>query len=53
MTLQDINVSIAIWGKEIFSIKGKTTRKKTVPVTEDLIQVPKELINLHRDIVMT
>ena len=53
VTVQDIDVTIAIWGKDIFAIKGKTTRKKKIPVTEDLIQVPKELINIHRDIFMT
>ena len=52
MTVQDIDVTINIWGKEIFSLKGKTTRKKTIPVPEELIQVPKKLIKLHRDIVM-
>ena len=53
MTVQDIDVAIAICGKNIFSLKGNTTRKKIIPATEDLIQVPKELIKLHRYIVMT
>ena len=53
MTAQDIDVDIAIWGNDIIYIKGKTTRKKTIPVTEDLIQVPKEVIKIHRDIIMT
>ena len=53
MTVQDIDVDIAIWGNDIIYIKGKTTRKKKTPVTEDLIQVPKEVIKIHRDIIMT
>ena len=53
MTVQDIYVAIAIWGKDISSLKGKTTRKNTIPVAEDLIQVPKEIIKLHRYIIMT
>ena len=52
VTAQDIDVSIAIWGKDIFFLKVNKTRKKTIPVTEDLTQVPKELIRLHRDIIM-
>ena len=52
MILQDIDVAIDIRRKGIFSLKGKTTRNKTIPVPEELIQVPKKLIKLHRDIVM-
>ena len=53
MTLQDIDVAIAIWGKDIFSLRLNTTWKNTILVTEDLIQVPKDIIKPHRDIVMT
>ena len=53
MTLKDIDITITICGKDIFSLKGNTTRKLKPPVTEDLIQVPKDLIQLHRYIVMT
>ena len=41
MVVQDIDVTISIWGKDIFALKVKTTGKKKIPVTEDLIQVPK------------
>ena len=53
MTLKYIDVFISILGKDIFSLKVKTTRKLKVLLTEDLIQVPKELIKINRDIVMT
>ena len=53
VTVQDRYVVIAILGKDIFSLKVNTTRKKTIPVTEDLIQVLKELIKLHRDVLIT
>ena len=52
MKIQYKYVAITIWGKEIFAVKVKTTRNRTIPVTDDLIQVPKELIKLHRDIIM-
>ena len=52
MTVQEIDVAIAIWGKDIFALKVNTTRKKTIPEPEDLIQSPKDLIKLH-SIVMT
>ena len=53
MTLKDIDITNNICGKDIFSLKGNTTSKKTIPVTEYLIQVPKDLINLHMYFVMT
>ena len=36
-----------------FLYKGNTTRKKTIPVAWYLIQVPRELLKRHRDIIMT
>ena len=53
MTVQDIYADIAIWGKYIFALKGKTNRKKKISVAEDFIQVPKEIIKLHIYIIMT
>ena len=53
MTVQDINIIIAIWGKDIFALKGETTRNKTIPVVEDFVQVPKEQIKHQRYITMT
>ena len=53
MKVQDIDISIEIWGKDIFTLKGKTISKKKIRLTEELIQAPKEIIKPHRDIVMT
>ena len=53
MKVQEIDVAVAIWGKDMISLKENTTRKKKIPVTEDLVQVSKELIKLHRDTIIT
>ena len=53
VTIQEIDVAIAIQGEGIFSLKVNITRKKAIPMIENLIQVPQELIKLHRDIVKT
>ena len=53
MIVQDIYVTISILGNDIFSLKGKITSNKTILVIEGINQVPKELINLHKDIVIT
>ena len=41
-----------IWGKSVTYFKGKTTRKKHIPMADDLVQVPEEMVKLHRDIYL-
>jgi hypothetical protein len=53
MTIQDINVAMQIWGKNIDVLKGKTTQSKTHPVARDYVKVPKELLKLHKEVLMT
>jgi hypothetical protein len=53
VTVQDVDVAHAIWGKNIASLKGKTTRKKPIHVAGDLMKVPKELLSLHKDVYLT
>ena len=37
---KDVENAELIWGKDVPYIKVKTTRKKPIRVTEDLIRVP-------------
>jgi hypothetical protein len=53
VTVPDVDVALKIWGKDISALKGKTTRKKTNPVARDFIKVPKELLQLHKEIFLT
>jgi hypothetical protein len=53
MTIQYIDVAMKIWGKNIASLKGKTTRRKTHPVARDYVKVPKELLELHKEVFLT
>jgi hypothetical protein len=53
VTVQDVEVAISIWGKNIEKLKGATTRSKSVPVKLDYIKVPKELLKLHREVFLT
>jgi hypothetical protein len=48
VTIQDIDVATKIWGKNIATLKGKTTWSKTHPVARDYVKVPKELLKLHK-----
>jgi len=44
VTTTDIEIAEKIFGPDIASLKGKTTRRMPVPVVEDRIEIPRELI---------
>ncbi len=50
VTVDDINIAEKIFGPDVSSLKGKSTRQKPKPVREDLIEIPKELISQHHNI---
>ena len=50
VTLDDINMAETIFGPDVASIKGKTTRKKVKPVVHNLVKVPTELLNTHKNV---
>ena len=52
MTSKDINLMEAIFGKDIATSKGKTTRRKPKPVLEDYIDIPKELILAQQNVII-
>jgi hypothetical protein len=52
VTVQDIDVALNIWGKNIAALKGKTTRRKTIPVARDYVKVPLELMKLHKKVFL-
>ena len=43
MTTKDINLAEKIFGKDIGTLKGKSTRTKPSPVVSDIIEIPPEL----------
>jgi hypothetical protein len=50
VTVEDVNISEKIFGPDMSSLKGKSTRRKLKPVRSDLIEIPKEIITKHHDI---
>ena len=50
VTVEDVEVATKIWGKNIAALKGKTTRRKPMPVARDYVKVPTELLKLHKKI---
>ena len=53
VTVEDIDVALKIWGKNIAALKGKTVRIKPIPVIKDFVKVPKELMKLHKEVFLT
>jgi hypothetical protein len=53
VTVQDIDMALKIWAENIAALKGKTTRRKTIPVASDYVKVPLELMKLHKEVFMT
>ena len=50
---KDVENAKTIYGNDAPYLKGKTTRKKPILVTEDITRVPKEFLKLNKDIFLT
>ena len=52
ITLDDVDIAEKIYGPDVASLKGKTTRRKPAPVVRDQVSIPKELVEKHEDVVL-
>jgi hypothetical protein len=50
VTVKDVNIADKIFGPDMSSLKGKSTRRKPKPVRRDLIEIPKEIITKHHNV---
>ncbi|KAG7364548.1 reverse transcriptase RNA-dependent DNA polymerase [Nitzschia inconspicua] len=53
VTVDDINLAEKIYGPDVATIKGKATRTRPIPVVNDIIEIPKELIAAQHDVEMS
>jgi hypothetical protein len=52
VTTEDVDIAKKIFGPDISSLKGKTTCRKPVPVIEDYIEIPHELIATQHSVTL-
>ena len=50
VTLDDIKIAQHIYGPDIATVKGKTTRRRNRPVVHDTVELPKELYKAQRNV---
>ncbi len=47
-----MDVSIKVWGQPVPLLKGNTVRRRAPVVTEDVVEVPKEIWQLHKRVTL-
>eukprot|EP00978_Attheya_sp_CCMP212_P016799 scaffold44333_cov30-Attheya_sp.AAC.2 len=52
ITIEDIRLAKKIFGPDVATLKGKTTRRKPMVVIEDAITIPRELVQAQQHVTM-
>ena len=50
VTVDDVNLAEKIYGPDVASLKGKTTKSKPTPVVSDVVEIPRELIAAQHEV---
>jgi hypothetical protein len=52
VTIKDMGTAIKVWGPNIAMLRGKTVRMTPPVVRQDVIEIPKEIWELHKDVTL-
>ena len=52
VTVEDVDVALNIWVKNIAALKGNTTRSKPNTVARDSVKIPMDLLKLHKEVFL-
>ena len=52
VTTEDVNLAERIYGPDVGSLKGKSTRQKPLPVRNDLVEIPPEILEPHKEVTL-
>jgi hypothetical protein len=52
VTTEDVNIAEKIFGPDVATLKGKTTHRAPIPVIEDCIEIPRELITAQYSVTL-
>ncbi len=50
--VKDAMEAYKIWGPSVAALKGKTVRKKPEPIETDIVSIPKEICELHKEVTL-
>ena len=48
ITEEDLKIACNIYGKDVLTLKGKSTRSRPTPVVTDYVAIPKKLLQIHQ-----
>ena len=53
VTTEDVNLATKAYGADIGTIKDKTTRTRPAPVISNLVEIPDELLEVQKDVILS
>jgi hypothetical protein len=50
---KDVNLAVKAFGPDVGDIKGKTTRSRPTPVSNNIIEIPDKLLEVQKDVILS